>query len=95
MCKKKLNCLAANTRPDIAIYALEMTKKQKKATLKYLREVNKILKKVHEKESKVMFRRIGDKNQLCVVGVYDSFYHSDDRSVKGEIIMLENRKTMD
>ena len=30
----KLSWLAANTRPDIAIHALELTKKQKKATLK-------------------------------------------------------------
>lgn len=40
-----------NTRPDTAIYALQSAKKRKKATLKDLREVNGILKKVHEKES--------------------------------------------
>ena len=32
----KLKWLAANTRPDIAIYALELEKKQKKAILKDL-----------------------------------------------------------
>ena len=47
----KLNWLAANTRPNITVHALELAKKQKKVTLKYLREVNIILKKVHEKES--------------------------------------------
>ena len=30
----KLNWLAANTRPDLAIYALKLAKKQKKATVK-------------------------------------------------------------
>ena len=30
----KLNWLAANVRPDLAIYALELAKKQKKATIK-------------------------------------------------------------
>ena len=49
----KLNWLATNTRPDIAIDALELANKQKKATLKDLKEVNNILKKVHEKESRV------------------------------------------
>ena len=44
----KLNWLAANTRPDITIHALELAKKQKKATLKDLRKVNETLKKVHE-----------------------------------------------
>ena len=33
----KLNWLAANTRPDLAIYALELAKRQKKATIKDLR----------------------------------------------------------
>jgi hypothetical protein len=56
----KLNWLAANTRPDIAIHALELAKKQKSATLKDLRSINRILKKVEEKESKVKWlkRRI-------------------------------------
>ena len=60
----KLDWLTANTRPDIAIYALELAKKQKKATLKDLKEVIRVLKKVHEKQSKVVFKKIGDKKDL-------------------------------
>ena len=33
----KLNWLAANTRPDLTIYALELAKRQKKAAIKDLR----------------------------------------------------------
>ena len=91
----KLNQLAANTRPDITIHALELAKKQKKVTLKDLREVNNILKKVHEKESRVMFKKLGAKEDLCIAGVCDASYKNDDRSVAGEIIMLANEKTMD
>ena len=91
----KLNWLATNTRPDIAIHALELAKKQKKATLKDLKEVNNILKKVHEKESRVMFKRLGDKKELCVTGVSEASYKNDDRSVAGEIIMLANERNMD
>ena len=61
---RKLNWLAANTRPDMAVYALDLAKKQKQATLKDLRSINRILKKVREKESKVVFRRIGDKKDF-------------------------------
>ena len=86
----KLNWLAANTRPDLAIYALDMAKKQKKAVIKDLREVNRVLKKVREKESKVMFSKIGEKGDLCVMGVSDASYHHDDRSVAGEMIVLGN-----
>ena len=46
----KLNWLPANTIPDIAIYALDLDKKQKKATIKDLRDVNRILKNVQEKK---------------------------------------------
>ena len=72
-----------------------MAKKQKKATLKDLKEVNISLKKVQEKESKVMFKKIGDKDDLCITGVTDASYKNDDRSVVGEIIMLGNEKKMD
>ena len=71
----KLNWLAAKTRPDMAVYALDLAKKQKQATLKDLRSINRILKKVREKESKVVFSRIGDKKDLCVFGVIDASYH--------------------
>ena len=45
----KLNRLAANMRPDLSFYALDLAKKQKAATLKDLRSINQILKKVKEK----------------------------------------------
>ena len=57
--------------------------------------MNGILKMVHEKESKVMFRRPGAKKELCIFGVCDPSYKNDDRSVAGEIIMLANKKTED
>ena len=89
----KLNWLVANTRPDLAIYALDLAKRQKKAVIKDLREVNRVLKKVRDKESKVVFTKIGEKDDLCVMGVSDALYHHDDRSVAGEMIMLGNQKT--
>ena len=83
----KLNWLAANTRPDLAIYALDLAKKQKQASLKDLRSINRILKKVREKESKVVFKRIGDKKDLCIFGVSDASYHQEENAVAGEIIL--------
>ena len=45
----KLSWLVANTRPDLAIYVLELAKRQKKATIEDLRDVNRVLKKVKDK----------------------------------------------
>ena len=89
----KINWLAANTRPDIAIYALDLAKKQKKATLKDLRDVNRILKKVSEKESKVIFGKITGKDDLCVVGISDASYNQEGHSVAGEMILLGSKNT--
>ena len=89
----KLNWLAANTRPDIAISVLELAKNQKKATLKDLKNVNRILKKVYEKENKVIFGKIDRKENLCVVGISDASYNQDGHSLAREMIMLSSKKT--
>ncbi len=51
------------------------------------------MKKVREKESRVLFTKIGEKNELNVMGVSDASYHQDDRSVARDLIMLGNQKT--
>ena len=91
----KLSWLAANARPDLSIYALNLAKKQKKAVLKDLRDVNRILQKVREKNNKVVFRKIGEKGEICVDGISDASYHQDDNAVSGEIILFGNKKTTD
>ena len=90
----KLSWLAANTRPDLAIYALDLAKKQKSAVLKVLRSVNRILQKVREKESKVVFKKIAEKDSLCVIGISDASYHQEVKAVSGEMILLGNKKTV-
>jgi hypothetical protein len=89
----KINWLAANTRPDLSIYALDLAKRQKNATLKDLRDINRILKKVQEKENKVVFGRIAKKNDLCIAGICDASYHQEENLVAGEIILLCNKST--
>ena len=77
----------------MAVYTLVLAKKQKQAVLKELRRVNRILQKVREKESKVVFRRIRNKKDLCEIGISDALYHQDENAVSGEIILLGNRET--
>ena len=56
--------------------------------------MNRVVKKVHEKECRIVFKRVGDKEDLCILGVGDASYNTDDNSVGGEIIMLGNKRTM-
>ena len=81
----KLSWLAANTRPDLSIYALDLAKKQKQAVLKDLRSVNRILQKVREKECRVVFKKIANKEDLCVAGIGDTSCHHGSNSVSGEL----------
>merc|ERR1712030_168749 len=77
----KLSWLATNARPDLSIYVLNLAKKQKQATLKDLRDVNRILMKVREKESKVVFRKTGEKEDLDLLSVTDASYYITENAV--------------
>ena len=81
-----------NVTVDKHFSTLLLEKKLKNTILKVLRDVNRILKKDHEKESRVMFRRLGAKEELCIIGVCDDSYKNDDRSVAGEKLW-QMRKT--
>ena len=91
---RNLSFLATNTRPDLAVYAFDLVKKQKQAVLKDLRSVNRILQKVREKENKVIFRRIAEKKSLCVIRISDTSYHHDENALSGEMILLGSKNTM-
>merc|ERR1712115_496108 len=89
----KLSWLASNTRPDLAIHVLNSARKQKNAVLKDLRDINRIIDKICEKESKVVFRRVAKKEDMCVIGISDASYHKENPTIAGAMIMLGNVKT--
>ena len=71
----KLSWLASNTRPDLAIHVLNSARKQKNAVLKDLKDMNRIVEKIGEKESKVVFGKVARKQDMCVIGISDASYH--------------------
>ena len=62
--------------------------------LKDLKGVNGILEKMREKESKVVFSRIGEEKDLCILGIRDASYHQSDSAVAGEMIRMGSKKSM-
>ena len=89
----KIQWLAENVRPDLAIIGLNMSMKSKGATIGDLKKVNQIVKKVKSKESTVKFRKIGTKEDLKIYGLGDASYKCDSKSVGGNLILLGNRKS--
>ena len=89
----KLNWLAENTRPDLAIWALNLSKKNSNATIGDLKKINQVVKKVRGRQSKVKFSVIGNKEDLVIQSVGDASYKCDAPSIGGNLILLGNKKT--
>ena len=62
----------------------------KEATISDLRDVNRILKKVRERESKIKYEHIGEKEDLMVVGIGDTSLKTGDKAVDGVILFFTN-----
>ena len=86
----KLAWLANSTRPDLCYHALQMSKKNQGATIADLRDVNRILKRVRERRSMIKYGKIGDKEDLILVGVGDASHKQDDKAIGGIFLFLSD-----
>ena len=87
----KLNWLAENTRPDLAVWALTMAKKNSCATIGDLKSVNKIVQKIRRNQSLVKYGRVDRKENLVLHVVGDASYKCDGPSIGGKLIMLGSK----
>ena len=53
--------------PDLAIDALEMSKKNANATIRDLKKINKVLSRVKDKPCRVEFKRVGAIDDLMLL----------------------------
>merc|ERR1712115_7961 len=60
----KLSWLAQGTRPELSYSALDLAKKNNTATISDLRNINRIVEKVKKEENKIIYRKIGDRENL-------------------------------
>ena len=86
----KLAWLANSTRPDLCYLALQMSKKNNRATITDLRDINQILKKVRERKSFIKFGYLGDADDLIFIGVGDASHKQDEKSIGGIFLFLAN-----
>ena len=85
-----LTLLASNTRLDLSVNVIDSAKFQKNAILKNLKNIIRILDKVTEREYKVVFGRVADKENMYVIGVSDGSYHQKEFSVAGKMTLIRN-----
>ena len=85
----KVSWLAANTRPDLSVIALEMSKKMNSATIKDLRRIKHVVEKIKSQPSEVLFSRIEKNNEsLKIFGIGDASYKADGKSTGGTIVLI-------
>jgi hypothetical protein len=70
-----------------------MSKKNANATIKDLKKINHVLKKVHEKPNRVEFKKIGNKSELVIFWLIDTSFKMDDKIISGILILLGNIRT--
>ena len=85
-----LTWLASNTRLDLSVNVIDSAKFQKNAIWKNLKNIIRILDKVTERENKVVFGRVADKENIFVISVSDGSYHQNEFSVTGKMILIRN-----
>ena len=69
-----------------------LAKKNNSATFSDLRNVNKIVEKVKKEENKVVYGKVGDKENLQIIGVVDASYKSDEKSIEGMLVMIADER---
>merc|ERR1711872_644823 len=77
----KISWLDQGTRPDLSYSTLNLAKKNNNAVISDLRNINRLVDKVKNEENKVIYRKIGDRETLQVVGIVDASFKNDDKSV--------------
>ena len=58
---------------------MQLAKKNNSATIADLRKVNKIVEKVRKEQNKIVYEKIGGKEELQIIGVDDASYKSDEK----------------
>ena len=86
----KLNWLDLGTHTDLNYTMLEMSKKNNSAILANIQKVTKVMKKVKSKESEVFYRRVGDRDELQLIGIEYAFFKQDEKVVRVVILLLAN-----
>ena len=87
----KISWLAQGTRPDLSYSALHLARRNNKATLADLWNVNRLVEKVKDEENKVIYGKLGEREELQVVGIVDASFKPDEKAVGGMIIVLANK----
>ena len=84
------------TRPDLSFEVNRLASELSKASVKTIKELNILVKRVKSKRKVLNFTRLGHLDKLIVKLYTDASYNNDEektRSTEGRVILIENVET--
>ena len=87
----KISWLAENCRPDLQFNALELSRKNREATIADLKYANTVIKKARSKTSKITYGCVGNVQDIVIYGIGDASYKAGERSIGGQLILIGNK----
>ena len=85
--------LANTNRPDLAYNAMKLAMYTKETKLEDLKFVNDTVRKVRERESIMIFEKIGKLEDLIVYGFSDASFKFGEKAVGGLYVMLGEKNS--
>ena len=67
-----------------------MAKKNNSVTISDLRGVNRVIKKVRERERRINFKKIGEKEEILIIGIGDVSFKSDKKANGSVLLFLKD-----
>ena len=69
-----------------------MSQKSINPTIADLRDINNVLKNVKERDGHLRFGKIGEREELIVVGIRDASFKTEEKAVGGVFLFLSNKE---
>ena len=88
---RKVEFAGQRNKTGMSYTVLQTSKKNNTATIADLWKINKVLKKVTSKESKMFYGRIGKKEEQQIVGISVASFKTDEKAIGGVVLLLVNQ----
>ena len=79
----KLTWLSEQTRPDVSYDVVNLTGHNKDATVKNLKDANKVIKKVKSSDEEIRYTKIGELKDLKILAISDASHLTQEEKTKG------------
>ena len=89
----KVNWIYEHYKTDLAVVALQMSRKSISANFGDLKGINHEVIKIRDREHVINYSHVNNKEDLKIIAIGDASYKVGEKTVGGELIMIANEQT--